>query len=717
MTVSSQVNNDIFYGNGVTTVWDLPFRFFENGDVYAYLVNPVSGISTLIIQGTDYTLTGAGKPEANGTGQGQLTTIVPVANGMALYVERVMALEQQADIINQGKFFPEVHEDVFDRITMLIQQTASDGSNSMKKGELGLFWDALGLRIKNVADPVDNQDAATKGWASSFIASLISVIQGPINNAANIFFLGRDGNSHVVQDLSSDFGAYITGYRANRSIGDRLDDDISLDDQPGIVGNGVADDLAVISSALAGATSQHLITRDKSYRVSARPQNPRGVRIRGRGRILQTVPTGVRQLNTYANDVGIGLMREHFYKVDARLKGGGLLRIQTYGDSTVANGSGGEPAAYYVQNLIPEILAAKGVPRVVVTNYAVSGTQWTDLNAIPNIDATGANTTDLLIIKYGINDFPQDVPTLYNTMRSKIGAIRAATNGDIHHLAILIMTPSSTYDLPHNRDARWYEKLRDMYVAVCEEFQCAFFDTYALMQDTSTAAQYWQDDPFGDGVSGVHFKDTAIGRMWANTVDFIVSDSEVIRYRTNRYLNQGAGSGEPAASTALTNYALGESVYRVTSGWPVNGQVRVVRNVDGGGYQELWGVAPQDKRMWRLWDVGGATWGPWHGLENTPALLNSWVAFGATRKAPTYFRDGNLGYLRGTIKSGTVTVGTSLMVLPAGFRPAINGDQVFRCRGAAGNVDIGINSNGNVFLQSAGDATETCLDGMTWVIG
>ncbi len=37
-------------------------------------------------------------------------------------MNRVLDVVQDTDLRNQGKFFPEVHEDAFDYLTMLIQQ-------------------------------------------------------------------------------------------------------------------------------------------------------------------------------------------------------------------------------------------------------------------------------------------------------------------------------------------------------------------------------------------------------------------------------------------------------------------------------------------------------------------------------------------------------------------------------------------------------------------
>lgn len=55
-----------------------------------------------------------------------------------------------------------------------------------------------------------------------------------------------------------------------------------------------------------------------------------------------------------------------------------------------------------------------------------------------------------------------------------------------------------------------------------------------------------------------------------------------------------------------------------------------------------------------------------------PTLLNGWVVYDATYgNAAMYRKVGGIVYLRGLIKSGTVTAGTPIFVLPVGFRPGI----------------------------------------------
>lgn len=260
MTVSSQTNKETFTGNGVTTVWDLPFRFFDNADIIAYLIDPVTHVTTPLVLGTDYTLTGAGLPEQFGTAPGKITTTIPVANLKQLYVERTMAVEQLTDIVNQGRFFPEVHEDVFDRLTMLIQQGSASLERALLRPIGKDYFDALGYRISNVGDPTQPQDAVTKLYNEQYIASLLATITGPINNAANVLYVFPDGVARTVQDLASKtntlMGAAGIGYMGN-TVFDRLSQVVNIKDAPfSVTGNNTTLDHDNLVAALDYAAAQ-----------------------------------------------------------------------------------------------------------------------------------------------------------------------------------------------------------------------------------------------------------------------------------------------------------------------------------------------------------------------------------------------------------------------------------------------------------------------------
>lgn len=132
MTVSSATNEALFIGNDVADVFPLPFRFFSNSDIIAELIEEATGNVTSMTLGIDYALTGAGDPEVAGSATGILTTTDPVATGFSLFVRRELPLTQPTDIVNQGRFYPEVHETVFDRLLMQIQQVGGDLGKALR---------------------------------------------------------------------------------------------------------------------------------------------------------------------------------------------------------------------------------------------------------------------------------------------------------------------------------------------------------------------------------------------------------------------------------------------------------------------------------------------------------------------------------------------------------------------------------------------------------
>ncbi len=65
--------------------------------------------------------------------------------------------------------------------------------------------------------------------------------------------------------------------------------------------------------------------------------------------------------------------------------------------------------------------------------------------------------------------------------------------------------------------------------------------------------------------------------------------------------------------------------------------------------------------------IGDGTTGAWIAAT----LENSWVNYGSGKAAASYTRDPlGIVRLRGAIKNGTTTAGTTILTLPAGYRPA-----------------------------------------------
>jgi hypothetical protein len=124
VTVTTASSEAVFIGNDSATVLPFNFRFFKAEDLQVTRQVDATGVVTTLALGIDYTVQGAGNP--NG---GSVTLTTPAATGTTIKVKRVLSMVQLINVMNQGKFFPEVHENAWDYMTMLIQQVSTDGGD------------------------------------------------------------------------------------------------------------------------------------------------------------------------------------------------------------------------------------------------------------------------------------------------------------------------------------------------------------------------------------------------------------------------------------------------------------------------------------------------------------------------------------------------------------------------------------------------------------
>lgn len=125
MSIASTVNKNIYLGNNSTKEYDYTFKIFKSSDLTVIIKNSL-GVETTL-SSVDYTVTGVKK--VNG---GTVVLVGPrvyldvttgnLLSGFTILVKRVLGIIQETDIRNQGDFFPEVHEDTFDRLIMVDQQ-------------------------------------------------------------------------------------------------------------------------------------------------------------------------------------------------------------------------------------------------------------------------------------------------------------------------------------------------------------------------------------------------------------------------------------------------------------------------------------------------------------------------------------------------------------------------------------------------------------------
>ncbi len=182
MTVSTQVSRNEYTGNGATTQYDFTFRILDKSHLLVQTLDTSESIVTLTL-GTDYTVTGVNR--YNG-GKVVLTSALPA--GYKISIERSTPVTQEASIRNQGGFFPEIHEDAFDKLTMIIQRMYGwwSGLALKKPSWLANYYDAMNNRIRNLRDPALAQDAATKSYVDSSDSDLQHQITSNFNRSLRV---------------------------------------------------------------------------------------------------------------------------------------------------------------------------------------------------------------------------------------------------------------------------------------------------------------------------------------------------------------------------------------------------------------------------------------------------------------------------------------------------------------------------------------------------
>lgn len=133
MTVESTTAKVTYNGNGVTTSFSFSFTIFASTDL-TVIKTDTDGVETTLSEGsgtTNYSVTVASYP-----GSGSITYpasgSTELATGEKITIKRVLPLTQTTDLENQGGYFPETQERVYDRLVMIAQQIQEELDRAVK---------------------------------------------------------------------------------------------------------------------------------------------------------------------------------------------------------------------------------------------------------------------------------------------------------------------------------------------------------------------------------------------------------------------------------------------------------------------------------------------------------------------------------------------------------------------------------------------------------
>ncbi|BBD74692.1 putative structural protein [Pectobacterium phage PPWS2] len=370
----------------------------------------------------------------------------------------------------------------------------------------------------------------------------------------------------------------------------------------GAVGNGTTEDTAAITSSI-NEQQGVLLRKGKKYLVS-NFSNPYGVGFLGEGAVVEYGVGGYVKQNTYVDAyqhiTGIENLATWYRLLHDQLnQPTRTLSVLFSGDSTTV-GAGTIPG-YRLNELVKTGMLHEGTSPAYGLNTINAGhsgamtAHWADTY----VDADIAANPDLYVLRWGINDpgylradgspAPLDAGQQYpgrrtpqdfiDSLRKGLGKIRAVHG--FQDASILLMTPNSTFDIPNARDALWYEEIKAGILQAARDYQCAFIDMYAIMQDTHALANILMDDPFGDG-RGIH-PNSAMNPIIAGYIVDVLSPRGIARKAARNAVVSVGGVERatlPTDTGSTFNYGIRMSRAVGGDGWPLDGVALTVRNPD-----------------------------------------------------------------------------------------------------------------------------------------
>ncbi|HIB4961135.1 TPA: phage tail fiber protein [Klebsiella pneumoniae] len=285
MSVPNQTPYNIYTANGLSTVFAYEFYLISASDIQVTING--SEVSS------GYTVSGVGN-----TRGGEVTFLTAPANGATVIFERVTPTYRLTDYQDNGDLLADTVNKDFDRLWMAIQRAFIYLGVALTRPLFGGGpFNANGYRIANLAEPINDQDAATKKFVvENGETNLARTIRVPESNVAvlpnipwrknKILAFNDQGNPIAVLPESGSAAdvlielAALTGASLIGGLG------FKTPEMRGALGNGIANDTAAIRDVMSVEGATVLLSHDYLCEPNITPAA--NVKIIGNGKIICT---------------------------------------------------------------------------------------------------------------------------------------------------------------------------------------------------------------------------------------------------------------------------------------------------------------------------------------------------------------------------------------------------------------------------------------------
>jgi hypothetical protein len=244
MAVSTTNTSVTYNGNGATTSFTVTFQFFSASDLVVIAIS-ADGVETPQTLTTHYTVSGGSSGGVPSTGT--VTMLTAPSAGTTLRIQRNTQKTQATTFANNDAFPAKTVEGAFDKL-MLIAQEGAPGANDGIDGDVMRLetsgqqdhWDAQDFPIRNVTEPTDDDDAATKSYVDAKFAEGVlgeayfiqagtgaqeRTFQSKLREwvTAADFGAVADGTSHPLSSVYATLGAAQAVYPHATALTDEID--------------------------------------------------------------------------------------------------------------------------------------------------------------------------------------------------------------------------------------------------------------------------------------------------------------------------------------------------------------------------------------------------------------------------------------------------------------------------------------------------------------